>query len=83
MRMKAFRLQQIDKEYDMHLQAWLNYVVQQTKEKGSKHVPVFRKFKDFYDYEKRLKEVEKPRRRLTERQRRLAKLAAITNAKGG
>lgn len=60
LRMRAYQLQQIDKEADMHMQAWLNHQVTATKESGKKQVPVYRKFKDFYDYESRLNEVLAP-----------------------
>lgn len=84
MRMRAFNLARVDKEYDMHLQAWLNHAVTATKEQGKKQVPVYKKFQDFFDYEKRLKEIEKPKRKvLTPHQRRLAKLAAKVNTGGG
>ena len=80
MRMKAYQLARVDKEYDMHLQAWLNHAVKATKEQGKKQVYVYKNFKDFFDYEKRIKEVEKPKRRiLTPHQRRLARIAAKVN----
>jgi len=61
--MRAYQLQQIDKEMDMHMQAWLNHQVTASKEKGKKQVPVYSKFKDFYDYEKRINEVIKPKKK--------------------
>lgn len=58
MRMKALRLRQIDREYEIHLQAWANHNVQATKRQGKdKAVPVFKTFKQFFDYEKRIEEV--------------------------
>ena len=57
--MKAVRLKQIDKEYELHLQAYLNLLVKAEKKAGKgKSRPVYRKFKQFYDYEKRLAEIE-------------------------
>lgn len=57
--MKAVRLKQIDKEYELHLQAYLNLLVKAEKKAGKgKSKPVYRKFKQFYDYEKRLAEIE-------------------------
>jgi len=61
--MRAYQLQQIDKEMDMHMQAWLNHQVTASKKKGKKQVPVYSKFKDFYDYEKRINEVIKPKKK--------------------
>lgn len=85
--MKAFNLAQIDKQYDMHLQAWLNHQVTQTKTEGTgkkqKQIPIYKKFDEFFDYKKRLEEVEQPNRSLNQREKRMAKAAAILNAKGG
>lgn len=88
MRMKAFNFARIDKEYDMHLQAWLNHQATATKTTGTgksqKTESIYNGFKDFFDYEKKLKEVEKPKSRgLSEKEKQMAKAAAILNAKGG
>lgn len=57
MRMKAFRLKQVDRDYDIHLLAWESWNVQAMKRQGKdKRVPVFKTFKQFFDYEARLKE---------------------------
>lgn len=83
-RMKAYQLKKIDKEFDMHYQAWVNNQVKAAKEMGKKSVPVYKKFKDFYDYEARMKEIHDPGRyKLTNRMRRLAKLATRANGKEG
>lgn len=80
LRMKAFRLSQVDKHYEMHLQAWLNHGVTATKEQGKKQVPVYKTFKEFFDYEKQLKEVEGQKAtRLSSKQRRMAHVAAKLN----
>ena len=57
-RIEAFNLSRIDQEYDMHMQAWLNHQATATKSKGKKTVSVYKSFKDFFDYEKRLLEVK-------------------------
>ena len=55
--MRAHRLQGIDKEYEVHLQAWANYTVQATRRQGKdKVVPIYKTFKQFFDYEKYVKE---------------------------
>ena len=47
----------VDKEYYLHLQAWLNFAVKAEKKTSkNKSKPVYDKFKKFFDYEKRLKE---------------------------
>lgn len=58
MRMRAMRLRQVDREYDIHLLAWESWNVQAMKKQGkNKRVPVFKDFKQFFDYEERLREV--------------------------
>lgn len=51
-RMTAYQLKRADKAFDMHMQAWLNQQVQASKSQGSKQVPVYKRFTDFYDLEK-------------------------------
>lgn len=84
--MKAFNLARIDKEYDMHLQAWLNAAATATKETGSgknaKQVSIYKNFKEFFDYEKRIKEVDQPNEKLSPKQRKMAYLALQVNARG-
>lgn len=87
--MKAFNLSRVDKEYDMHLQAWLNSQVDATKNIGSDKNPkeqrVFKKFDDFFNYKGRLSEVEgtKDSKQLNNHQKKLANIAVIANKKGG
>lgn len=62
-RIKALRLREVDKDYRVHMQAFLNYSVQAQKKAGkNKTRPVYSKFKKFFDYEKAIKEAkgEKP-----------------------
>lgn len=84
-KMQAHNLAQVDKEFDMHLQAWLNHAVTATKEQGKNTVPVYKNFKEFYDYDKRLKETEGTKeKKLNPKLRRLAQMAARVNSgKGG
>ena len=57
--MKAVRLKQLDKQHDLHLQAYLNLVVRAKKKNGKdKYKYVYQKFKQFFDYKKRLAEIE-------------------------
>lgn len=80
MRMKAFQLERIDKEYDMHLSAWLNHAVTATKEQNKKQVPVYKKFEDFFNYKKRIEEIEgKKQSKITPQMRRMAQIAAKVN----
>lgn len=58
MRMTAYQLKRVDREYELHLQAWLNWNVQATKKKGKhKRAPVFKSFRQFFDYRKRIRDV--------------------------
>ena len=61
LRMKAYQLSRVDREYELHLQAWLNQQAQATKSKGKKAVSVFGTFNDFFNYEERENEIVKPK----------------------
>lgn len=78
-RMKAFNLAQVDKHYDMHLSAWLQRKVELTEQKGDKTYYVYKDFKDFFDYEKAINEIDKPKSNLNDRERHLACIAARVN----
>lgn len=80
--MYAFRLAQVDEEMKMHKQAWINHQVTATKQQGKKQVPVYKKFNQFFDYEKRIKEVEQDfigGKKLPERLKRMAHIAKNLN----
>lgn len=55
LRMKAYQLKQLDKEYDMFAQAWINRQSGAKKRSGK---PFYRNFKQFFDINK-FKETEK------------------------
>lgn len=56
MRLKAYNLRHVDRDYEIHRQAWANWNVQAMKNQGKrKRVPVFRNFKQFFDYDEQLK----------------------------
>lgn len=80
LKFKAFQLQRIDKEYDMHLQAWINQQAGSVKSQGDKQVPVFKSFRDFFDYEKRISEIIKPKSHILDsNKKRMARVAAFLN----
>jgi len=83
--MRAFNLARIDKEYDIALQAWLNNQATATKTTGSgknqKTESVYKGFQDFFDYEKKLQEVDGPSLTITEKEQRMARIAAKINKK--
>lgn len=78
MRMTAYRLQQADREYNIHLLAWESWNVQAMKKQGKhKRVPVFGTFKQFYDYEGRVKDIlsgNSEKTNLPDKKRKLARL---------
>lgn len=82
--MKAHSLKQIDKEYDMHLQAWLNNQVKASKETSKgKFIPVYKEFKDFFDYEKKINEVQGKKKTITPTMKRMANAALKANKERG
>lgn len=61
LRMTAFRLKRADREYEIHLQAWLNREIKAKKKSGKrKMIPVYENFKQFFDYEKYINEILRP-----------------------
>lgn len=58
--MKAFRLKRLDREREIHLQAWVNNQVKATKKSGRDVKPYFKDFQKFFDYEKKQKEILVP-----------------------
>jgi len=46
--MKAVRLQLIDQQRDLHVQAWLNVQAKAAKQRGKKTVPYFKSFDEFF-----------------------------------
>lgn len=79
-RIKAHRLKRVDIEYDMHLSAWLNERVGAMKEQGKKQVPVFKKFVDFFDYAKRVNEINGTKdNKISDQHKRMAQLAMMAN----
>ena len=52
LRMKAYRLRELDCEYHIALQAWMNREIQATKRKSkTKYESVYKDFSKFFDYE--------------------------------
>lgn len=80
-RMKAHSLASLDKERDMHQQAWLNVIAGSTEQKGDKTVAKYKTFNDFFDFKKHeesiLGEEDKPN--LSHHQKRMTQIAARLN----
>lgn len=58
--MEAVELKAVDADYRNHLQAFLNFAVKAEKKAGkNRSKPVYRKFKQFYNYEAEQRKVKK------------------------
>ncbi|MFS0749473.1 hypothetical protein [Oceanobacillus sp. 1P07AA] len=83
LRMRSYYLTRVDKEYDMHLQAWLNHQVKTKRTKGSSKNPkqeyVYKTFHDFFNYEKRLKKVDINHKDVTTEEKKMAMVAEGVN----
>lgn len=54
--MQAMELRQVDEEYRTHEQAFLTVAARATK--GKKGTPVYKRFKDFFDYDGAIRKVK-------------------------
>ena len=62
--MEAAQLKQVDADYRNHLQAFLNFAVKAEKKAGkNKSKPVYRKFKQFYNYEAEQRKIIKQKQK--------------------
>ena len=76
--MQSVRLKKIDMEYQLHLQAFLNFAVKAQKKAGKgKSKPVFREFEKFYNYEERLAEVKNEGNEESENNSLLSKIGKL------
>lgn len=83
-RMKAYSLQRLDQEYFIHKQAYLNHVVQATKERGRKTVPVYPTFDSFFDHkahERAILGQDEPKKE--DKHSKMKHLVLLANMKGG
>lgn len=55
---KALKLRRVDEDFNRHAVAFLSYAVQATKGTARSQRPVYRRFEDFFDYEKALQRVD-------------------------
>ena len=54
--MQAMEMRQVDEEYRTHEQAFLTVAARATK--GKKGTPVYKRFKDFFDYDGAIRKVK-------------------------
>lgn len=60
---EAYQLKMVDDNYHTHWQAFLNFAVQAKKRAGKhKEKPVYRRFENFFDYEKEVSKVKNPKK---------------------
>lgn len=57
LRIEAYKLQKVDQEEMLALQAWLNRGVNATETRGSKEYYKYKRFDEFFDKEQRENEV--------------------------
>lgn len=48
-----------DRNFEAHRQAYLDFAVRAERKSGKKTVPVFKKFRNFFDYERELVNLKK------------------------
>ena len=60
--LEALEYQIVDDEYRAHRQAFLNFTVQAEKKSGKKTVPVYRRFRQFFDLDKELRKIKNRRK---------------------
>lgn len=72
--MEALELRMVDESYKAHLQAFLNFSVKAERKAGKyKTRPVYRKFEQFFDYEKEIDRI-KNRKKTEDRIKRYVKM---------
>lgn len=60
LRLQAHFLKQVDREYELHLQAWLAREIKAERAIGKdKSEPVYKRFDKFFDYDARISKVKK------------------------
>lgn len=58
LRMRAYRLRMVDKEYELHLAAWVDREVNAKRKSGKNGAKyIYAKWDQFFDYEKREAEI--------------------------
>ena len=77
---RAAELRDVDTDYRLHEQAFLNFVVRGTKKSGK---PVYRRFKQFFNYAQKIKEVTEKRKKEKKTDSRFARLSKHLKEKRG
>ena len=77
---RAAELRDVDTDYRLHEQAFLNFVVQGRNKNGR---PVYRRFKQFFNYVQEVKEVMEKRKKEKKTDSRFARLSKHLKEKRG
>ena len=77
---RAAELRDVDTDYRLHEQAFLNFVVQGRKKNGR---PVYRRFKQFFNYAQEVKEVIEKRKKEKKTDSRFSRLSKHLKEKRG
>lgn len=56
-RIEAYRVREFEKLYKMHQQAFINQIAKSTEQKGNKIEPKYKTFDEFFNYEKKRREI--------------------------
>ena len=81
-RMYAHELKQVDKQHEIHIQAWVNKQVNATKKKGDGEISIYKEFKDFFNFEKEIRKIKSnnnDQQMSDKRMKSLARLAKNVN----
>lgn len=80
--MHAYNLAEVDRMQEMHYQAWLNFQVTAKEEVGNKIYPVYKSFKEFYDYEAEIKNLTEGNKKavISDRMKKAIQIAVHINA---
>ena len=79
---EALAYMQVDKQNDLHTLAFLTVAAGATKKRGNDIVPVYKKYTDFFNYEKELEKLKKESDPKKDRMyKKLSKL--VNREKGG
>lgn len=78
---RAYKLKRLDREREIHLQAWVINQAKATKQMGGKTYPVFKDFNSFFNFDKRQKQITNEKQDVSKKreQERLKRIAQWAN----
>lgn len=83
LRMETQSLNQLEKQRDIHYQAYLNHAVTATEQRGKKEYPKYPTFKKFFDYDKQKEKLLGKNSKKEDKHKNIKQLILIANKKGG